>query len=251
MPWDATDRVERLAGVTASGIYARVAVDKELVRGVALADPAGTGEYDLPVAAASPGLFRALKAELATGRLFDEGHDRPADPVVVLGHYAPERLGVTGVDAQPSIFIGHRPFTVLGILQSVTNRSELLDSVIMPVGTARATCGPGRRGDPHAGRVGRQAPVALDPNDPELLQANVPSPPSATRRNVSADVNVLFLALGGVALLAGGLGIANVTLLSVLERIPEIGLRRAVGAGRDHIAGQVLIESVVVASSAG
>ena len=73
-----------------------------------------------------------------------------------------------------------------------------------------------------------------------------PPPPGQLRRDVAADVNALFLVLGGIALLIGGLGIANVTLLSVLERIPEIGLRRALGATRVHIAGQFLVESVFV-----
>jgi hypothetical protein len=62
---------------------------------------------------------------------------------------------------------------------------------------------------------------------------------------VQGDVNALFLAFGAVALIVGGLGIANVTLLSVKERTGEIGLRRAVGARRRHIAAQFLIESAV------
>jgi len=63
---------------------------------------------------------------------------------------------------------------------------------------------------------------------------------------VTADVNALFLVLGGVALLIGGLGIANITLLSVLERVSEIGLRRAVGATRPEVALQFLVESIVI-----
>ena len=63
---------------------------------------------------------------------------------------------------------------------------------------------------------------------------------------VQADVNAIFLALGGVALLVGGLGIANITLLSVMERVGEIGLRRALGATRANIGGQFLVESVII-----
>ena len=94
--------------------------------------------------------------------------------------------------------------------------------------------------------IARQAPVAIDPNEPTALQVDAPPAPGQVRRDVEADVNALFLLLGGVALLVGGLGIANVTLLSVLERISEIGLRRALGAARRHIAAQFLVESVVV-----
>ena len=74
------------------------------------------------------------------------------------------------------------------------------------------------------------------------------SPPSRSelQENVQADVNIVFLILGAIALLAGGLGIANVTLLSVMERVGEIGLRRALGATKRNIASQFIVESVVI-----
>jgi putative ABC transport system permease protein len=253
LPWDASERLTRLNGVVAAGTYARVDIGDAEVRGLSVADPAATASQVVPVAAASPGLFAALRAELRGGRLYDTGHDARGDPVVVLGRYAAERLGIDRVDAQPSIFVGDRPFTVIGILATVGARAELLDSAIMPVGTARSGYGLTALGAVEirtelgaAQLVARQAPVAIDPNQPELLQVTAPPRPGELRRDVVGEVNALFLVLGGVALLVGGLGIANVTLLSVLERISEIGLRRAVGATRVHIAGQFLVESVIV-----
>jgi putative ABC transport system permease protein len=253
LPWDAPERVTRLNGVAAAGTYARVDIDEASVTGLPVADPAATATQDVPVAAGSPGLFEAVRAQLRTGRIYDAGHDERGDPVVVLGRYAAERLGVERVDRQPSIFIGDRPFTVIGIVESVGARAELLDSAVMPVGTARAVYGLTaldaveiRTELGAAQLVARQAPVAISPNDPELLDVNAPPRPGQLRRDVVGDVNALFLVLGGVALLVGGLGIANVTLLSVLERISEIGLRRAVGATRIHIAGQFLVESGIV-----
>ena len=249
LPWDAPERVERLAGVESAGTFASVDVGTAPVRGV----PYGTMEQTVPVAATSPGLFAAVGARLASGRFFDSGHDERADAVVVLGRYAAERLGVNRVDSQPSIFIGDRAFTVIGILAAVDYRSEMQDSVIMPMGTAQelyALEAPDaleiRTELGAAQLIGRQAPIAVDPNNPDLLDVNAPPLPGSLRDNVSADVNGLFLALGGLSLLVGGLGIANVTLLSVLERISEIGLRRAVGAGRLHVAGQFLVESSIV-----
>lgn len=249
LPWDAPQRLERLAGVASAGTFATVDVGGDPVRGV----PYGTQQRTVPVAAASPGLFEALGARLSGGRTFDEGHDARGDAVVVLGRYAADRLGINRVDSQPSIFVGDRAFTVIAILDAVDYRSELQDSVIMPMTTARELYGLQApevlevRTDLGAAQlIGRQAPIAVDPNDPGLLDVTAPPRPGSLRDNVSADVSGLFLALGGLALLVGGLGIANVTLLSVLERVSEIGLRRAVGAGRSHVAGQFLVESGLV-----
>lgn len=253
LPWNSAERIERLNGVRAAGVVAEVDVDGAKVSGVPVADPSGELAQDIPVAAASAGLFGAVHARLSGGRYFDRGHDRRGDPVVLLGRYAAERLGITRVDNLPSIFIGERAYTVIGILDGVERRAGLLDSVVMPIGTARAfyaLSSPDaveistRIGAPQL--VGKQAPLAVSPNNVRLVDADVPPPPGSTKRDVGADVNLVFVALGGLALLVGGLGIANVTLLSVLERRSEIGLRRAVGAARRHIAAQFVIESTVI-----
>ncbi len=253
LPWDAPERVLRLNGVEAAGTYTRLDVGQDLTRSVGVAAPGGEDGYDLAVIAASPGLFEAVRSVLRTGRFFDAGHDRRRDPVVVLGKHAAERLGINRVDSQPAVFLGDKPYTVIGILDSVSNRSEMLDALIMPNGTARSAYdleSPAaleiRTKIGAAQLIARQAPIAVDPNNPSSLQVDAPPPQSRVRRAVESDVNALFLLLGAVALLVGGLGIANATLLSVLERVSEIGLRRALGAARRHIASQFLIESVVV-----
>src|SRR5690606_29329177 len=158
------------------------------------------------------------------------GHDARADRVVVLGARAADRLGVHRVDRQPSVFIGERPYTVIGVVDDVARRSDLLDSVILTAGTARADFSLTSLAEAHATIavgagpvVAEQAPVALAPGAPEGIDVHVPPPPSSVRENVQADVNAIFIALGAVALLVGGLGIANVTLLAVMERVGEIG----------------------------
>jgi putative ABC transport system permease protein len=100
---------------------------------------------------------------------------------------------------------------------------------------------------PGAGQqVAEQAVVALAPDAPDSFDVSAPSSRSELGDSVQADVNVVFLILGGIVLLAGGLGIANVTMLTVMERTPEIGLRRALGSTGRQIAGQFVVESVVI-----
>jgi putative ABC transport system permease protein len=253
IPWDAPARAEQLNGLVAAGTFTRLDVGEARVRSVPVVDPTSIGDAALPVVAASPGLLDAVRGEIATGRFFDAGHDSRQDNVAVLGRNAAERLHVTRVDSQPSVFVGDEMFSVIGIVDSVARRTDLLDAVIVPDGTAQRLFDLQAPGEVHlrtrvgaAQLVGRQAPIALDPNNPAGYVVRVPPTARALRDRVQADVNALFLALGGVALLVGGLGIANVTLLSVLERIGEIGLRRALGATRGYVATQFLVESAGV-----
>lgn len=253
IPFDAQDRLERLNGVVAAGTKSAVDVGTALTRAVPIDDPVGRNEFQIDVVSVSPGLFDAARATLRTGRFFDEGHSQRADAVAVLGPGAAERLRIDRVDNQPAIFVGDQLLVVVGILDNVDRQADLLNAVIVPDGLARerfALAAPATvLVDTKVGAaklVGEQAPVALDPNQPTRLEVQVPPEPAGTKANVQKDTQALFLVLGAVSLLVGALGIANVTLVSVLERIGEIGLRRSLGATRPHIAGQFLVESTVL-----
>jgi ABC-type antimicrobial peptide transport system permease subunit len=135
----------------------------------------------------------------------------------------------------------------------VGRQPSLLGSITIPEGTARREFGldapASVQVETEIGAVevvARQAPTALNPANPSLLRVSAPPDPKTLRAGVENDLNALFLLLGGVSLLVGALGIANVTLVSVLERIGEIGLRRALGAARRHIAAQFLVESAAM-----
>jgi putative ABC transport system permease protein len=253
IPWDAQERLERLNGVAAAGTLSEVDVRGELVRTVAINDPLAQPDVQLPVRAASDGLWRAVRADLSSGRLPDSGHSQRGDRTAVLGRNAARRLGIRNLDQQPSIFIGERLYQVSGIVDSVERQPSLLGSLTIPNGTARREFGlvaPATVQIETAigavDRVVREAPIALSPNAPELLRVSAPPDPESLKAGVESDLNALFLLLGGVSLLVGALGIANVTLVSVLERVGEIGLRRALGASRRHIAAQFLVESTVM-----
>ena len=132
----AEDRLQRLNGVVAAGTLSDVDVGGQLVSSVPVNDPLGQTRFQLPVKAASPGLWRAVRAQLQTGRVPDAGHSARADRVVVLGPNAARRLNITRVDQQPAVFIGDRLYVVIGILERVDRQPSLLGAVIMPEGTA-------------------------------------------------------------------------------------------------------------------
>jgi macrolide transport system ATP-binding/permease protein len=250
MPWDAPDRLGRLNGVVAVGTLSEVNVGNALVSTSLVRDPQSQTAFRLSVKAASPGLFAAVRAELETGRLPDLGHSERKDRVAVLGPTAALRLGIVGLKHLPAIAIGDDIYLVIGILRGVARQPELLGAVIIPEGTARqdfGLAGPGtviietRIGA--ASLIARQSPLALRPDNAKVLRVEFPPEPQRVRDTVQTDLNTMFFLLGGLSLIVGAIGIANITLVSVIERISEIGLRRAIGATRAHIAAQFLLES--------
>ncbi len=250
IPWDAPARLRRLRGVVAAGTMSEVDVGDALVSSSPVKDPLNQTAFKLSVHAASPDLFRAVRAELGAGRLPDLGHCDRADRVAVLGPDAALRLGIVGLKQLPAISIGDHLYLVIGLLRDVARKPELLGSVIIPEGTARhefGLAGPGTAvvetqiGAAHL--IARQTRFALRPDNPRVLKIEVPQEPKRVRDEVQTDLNVMFLMLGGLSLVVGAIGIANITLVGVMERTAEIGLRRALGATRGHIAVQFFLES--------
>jgi ABC-type antimicrobial peptide transport system permease subunit len=258
LPWDASQRVQRLNGVVAAGTLSTVDVGGALVSGSPISDPERRSRFKLAVEAASVDLFTAVHGRLRAGRFPDEGHSRRQEKVAVLGANAARQLGIVRLDGMPAVTIGDEPFLVIGILDGVERKHTLLSSVIIPEGTARLLY---RLHAPlslvvetevgAASLLARQVPLALRPDVPGGLKVASPEQPQHARAGVASDLDVLFLMLGGVSLLVGAIGIANVTLVSVMERIGEIGLRRALGASRRHIAVHFLLESATMGAVGG
>ena len=246
--------VDRIHGVTAAGVWWTVPLSQASVS--ALPPASGGNALGLPVIAATPGALQASGAQLAAGVLFNEFHQARAQQVAVISQTAAAQLGISNLENQPAIFIQGQAFTVIGILASDPRLPAMNLGVIVPESAAIHLWGLPSNGRAAqmlihtrlgaAQVVAAQAPIALRPDNPKLLAAAAPVSPAQLRRSVTTSLNTVFLALAGIALVVGAVGIANTTLVAVLERAAEIGLRRALGARPRHIGAQFLAESTAL-----
>jgi len=253
-PANADARAGRIDGVVAAGVWWTVA----LKHGSVSARPPGTPSAGLrlTVTAATPDALAASGAALRSGVLFNWFHQDRAQNVAVVAAPAAAQLGLASLADQPAIFIGGQPFTVVGILSGNQRLPQLNLGVIVPERTALRIWGPPSHGNAAhmiirtrlgaAPVVASQVPVALRPDDPAALTATTPVSGSSLQRTVTSSLNTLLLALAGIALIVGMIGIANTTLVAVLELKSEIGLRRALGARPVHISAQFLAESTAL-----
>ncbi|MFA1541820.1 ABC transporter permease [Actinomadura monticuli] len=260
-PPDIEARLTGLNGVEAAGVHWQATLGSDGSKTEISARPPSVrrepGE-SLTVVAASPGYLDAIHATVGTGRLYDAFHQKERQRVALLGKAAARRLGIVRLDHQPAIFVGDTGLTVIGIVDDVRRRPETLLSVLVPSSTATALWGePGsREGQPPkvlietrlgaAQLIGGQAALAIRPDQPERFKVTVPPDPRQLREQVDTDLGALFLALAGICLVIGAVGIANTTLVAVLERTAEIGLRRSLGARGRHVAAQFLSESAAL-----
>ncbi|WP_240798998.1 ABC transporter permease [Streptomyces sp. A0958] len=259
-PPDADERVGALNGVRSAGVYWPVRLDASVTVRSAPVGRAAAGDGRTEVVAASPGVLEAAGPTLSQGRLYDELMSDDEAYVAVIGSGVASRLGITTLETRPAVFIGDQPFTVTGIVENTERKADLLLSVVVPRTTAERVWGPPEGSSAvmlistelgAARQVARLAPTALRPDHPEYLKAVPPPDPRTLRSGVSGDLSQLFLLLAGICLVIGAVGIANTTLVSVLERTGEIGLRRALGARAGHITRQFLAESGALGALGG
>lgn len=257
-PENASNQLERLNGVNHAGTS--WTINNKTLDARPTATPTIPQASDLPVIAATPGAIAAARPHLTAGVIFNSFHEQHHEHVALLGSQAAKRLGITRIDNQPAVFIGSTGYTIVGIIDTVARNDALLGAVIVPAGTATAEIPTDDQTtysvlidvDPGAADlIGHQAPKALRPDAPDRLAVLVPPDPRQLRNQIESDVTTLLYGLAALALLVGTIGIANTTLVAVLERRNEIGVRRALGARRRHIAVQFLTESAALGALGG
>ena len=256
LPAAAPGMIARLPGVTSvqdTGTVSGVDVYKSPYI------PAGETNA-LSVDAATLNLPAAAGTSLAQGRYLNAATER--EPVAVLGAAAAQRLGIDRIPPGTRIWAGGQWFYVTGILNPAVYTREIDSAVLVGFPAAEKYL----HFDGHPSeiyvrttpddqavttRVDNLLGYQANPENPNQVDVSQPSAALTAQADAKGAYNTLFLGLGAVALLVGAIGVANIMVISVLERRSEIGLRRSLGATRGQIRAQFLAEAILLSLAGG
>jgi putative ABC transport system permease protein len=252
LPPDAVAMVARIGPVEAVSAIGKTGAKVYRNDRIPPQESGGIGVY-----AARLDLPATVGASVAHGTWLNPAND--IYPAVVLGPVAAARLGVRTPGADVQIWLGGRWFTVIGILAPTPLATELDTAALVGWPEARRdlafdgnpTTVYTRADNASVEDVAAVLGATANPTNPNEVEVSRPSDALAAREAASDALDGLLVGLGSVALLVGGVGVANTMVISVLERRSEIGLRRALGATRGHIGTQFLAEALLLSALGG
>ncbi len=252
LPADSVDMVARIGPVDT--VTAVGAVDANVYRSDQIDESLTNAITALAV---RTDLLDTVGGEVDAGRWLDDALS--AFPTVVVGATTAERLGVSQSDGSVAGWLGGQWFTVVGILDPAPLAPELDSAALIGWKVAEDLLGFDgaptklyeRSPEARVEDVRAVLPATVNPENPQEVTVSRPSDALVAQAAADETLIRLLLALGGVALLVGGIGVANTMVIAVLERRSEIGLRRALGATKRHIRIQFLGESVLLAGLGG
>jgi putative ABC transport system permease protein len=263
---DADAVADHIEGVTAAGVWWPVSLPEDASFTGSLALSASASQT-VSLLAASPGAVKAMGLSMVAGSPLTTYENDTRQHVAVIDAATAAELGISParLPSHPAVFVDGIGYTVVGVYSSAQRVVSDESAMLIPENTALADYGnpqPGIGNQDEAQMViatktgaaqvvARQIAAAELPADPSRLVVTSPPNPQNLQSEVSADLAGLFLILALISLLIGAVGIANTTLVAVLERTEEIGLRRAVGARPRHIAAQFLAESTTLGTLGG
>jgi putative ABC transport system permease protein len=259
-PADADVIADHIKGGVAAGVWWPVALPEGTNFSASLA-LSGEASQTVNLLAVSPGAVKAMVPAMVAGSPLSTYENDTAQHVAMIDTSTASALGISParLPSHPAVFVNGIAYTVVGIYSSAQR------AMLIPEDTALADYGNPQPGigtqeeaqmviatkTGAAEAVSREIAAAELPTDPHRLVVTPPPNPLKLQGEVNGDLAGLFLILALISLLIGAVGIANTTLVAVLERTGEIGVRRAVGARPRHIAGQFLAESTALGTLGG
>ncbi|WP_030904988.1 ABC transporter permease [Streptomyces sp. NRRL F-5126] len=251
LPPDTVGKIRLMNGVESAGSIG-VLTSVHVYRSP-LADPNATG--GIQVAAADPGLLTVTGTTLHSGVWLNKATSKY--PAVVLGSAAAQRLGV--VEPGGLVWLGDQYFSVLGVLDPSPLAPELDASALTGEQAAHTlldwnrspTTVYERSTERSLEHVRKLLPRTVNPQAPDEVSVSRPSDALAAKAAIDQAFTRLLVGIGAIALLVGGIGVANTMIISVIERRREVGVRRALGATRAHIRTQFLTEALVLSGLGG